>query len=133
MTHFLEHLDGTSAAAELLEAIKEVLHSDGKLLILSPDYLYMGKYFFDVDFSHSFVTTKRRLEQILLSANYKIIQSDYMNGQFSGFAAACIGILFKLLPFYSLNGILSKNSTFGKLYKLKASFVRCVFVTAQRL
>ena len=131
MTHFLEHIDGTSAAIGLLEDLKRVMNNNCKLVILSPDYLYMGMYFFDVDFSHSFVTTKRRLRQLLLSSNFTVIRCEYMNGQFSGFLAVVAGLFFKLMPFYTLSRILNENMIGEKLYKLKMSFVRCVFITAE--
>ena len=61
MINVMEHMNSMRDALQITQQIREVLKPKGKFVICSPDYLNYRYNFFNCDFSHSYVTTGRRL------------------------------------------------------------------------
>lgn len=132
MVAVMEHMNGTSDALQISQQIKNVLRPKGKFIICSPDYLNWGKHFFNCDFSHSFVTTRRRLRQLLLNAGFDNIESCHLSGPFGGIACFAISILAARLPFGLLNAWFPNNKVFYKLYKIQLTFSRRVLICGEK-
>ena len=84
MINVMEHMNSMRDALQITQQIREVLKPKGKFVICSPDYLNYRYNFFNCDFSHSYVTTGRRLKQLLISGGFGNIRSCYLSGPFSG-------------------------------------------------
>ena len=57
----LEHMSGIDAARDLVAESLRVLRPGGVCFIVVPDYLKERTFFWDVDYTHNFVTTERRV------------------------------------------------------------------------
>ncbi len=130
LSHVFEHLNDCSEAKHFLDEVDRVLKPNGFIFIISPDYLDFGKDFFNVDFSHNYVTTVRRLMELLIGSNLKFIDYKYTYGCFDGILGFLISRIIRLLTFWSRGDSLESyqgkkgNYISIKAYKLKVTFLR---------
>lgn len=67
----LEHMPGIDAAREFVAEAWRVLKTGGVLFVVVPDYLKERTFFWDVDYTHNFVTTERRVRQLLFDGGFE--------------------------------------------------------------
>ena len=68
----LEHMSGIDAARELVAEALRALRPGGVFFVVVPDYLKERGFFWDVDYTHNFVTTERRVRQVLYDGGFDI-------------------------------------------------------------
>ena len=68
----LEHMSGIDAAGELTAESLRVLRLGGVFFVVVPDYLKEKTFFWDVDYTHNFVTTERRVRQLLYDGGFEV-------------------------------------------------------------
>lgn len=68
----LEHMTGIDAARELVADVMRVLRPGGVSVVVVPDYLKERAFFWDVDYTHNFVTTERRVRQLLFDGGLHV-------------------------------------------------------------
>ncbi len=132
MINVMEHMNSMQDALQLAGQIREVLKPKGKLVICSPDYLNLRHNFFNCDFSHNYVTTRRRLKQLLVSTGFNNIKSCYLSGPLTGFICFIVSALAGRLPFGTLNAWFPDNKVVYKLYKMQLAFSRKVLILAEK-
>lgn len=132
MINVMEHTNSMQDALEIARQIRTVLKPKGKLVICSPDYLNWRLNFFNCDFSHNYVTTRRRLNQLLVNAGFKNIKSYYLCGPLTGFICFPLTALISLLPFRLLNALFPDNKVVYKLYKMQLTFLRKVLILGEK-
>ncbi len=132
MIHVMEHMSTMPDALQISGQIRKVLKPHGKLVICSPDYLNLRHNFFNCDFSHSYVTTRRRLEQLLIGSGYHNLKSRYFSGPLAGISALLASTLIARLPFASLNAFFPDSRIIRKFYKAQLSFSRQILIIGQR-
>ncbi len=132
MINVMEHMNGMQDALQITRQINQILKPKGTLVICSPDYLNWRHNFFNCDFSHNYVTTRRRLQQLLLNAGFKNVKSCYLSGPLTGFVCFLVTVLISRLPFGILNGLFPDNKVFYKLYKIQLTFLRKVLILAEK-
>jgi len=131
MNNVLEHMNGMPEALLISQQIRERLVPGGRFVVCSPDYLNMRRHFFNCDFSHGYVTTQRRLSQLLISAGYGEMKSGYVAGPFQGVAAVVVSVVAVHLPFGTLLSWWPKSRLLGKLYKLQLTLCRKVLIVSE--
>lgn len=90
----LEHMDGYKNALGLIKESYRILTPAGLVYVITPNYLTEKELFFDIDYTHNFVTTERRITQMLYDQEFKIILSKkYICGA-TGWIANLLNILF---------------------------------------
>lgn len=125
--HVFEHLDGNYQVAIFMSEARRALRPGGLLCILAPDYLHLRQDFFNVDYSHSNITTLRRTLQLLHDNGFDVLEHVYFSGFFKGFAATFVSHLVRLGLGFSTG-----NDLDSKLYKLKTAFLRSFLVIGAR-
>ena len=70
----LEHMSGIDAAREFVAEARRVLKPGGTMFVVVPDNLKERTFFWDVDYTHNFVTTERRVRQLLYDGGLDIRQ-----------------------------------------------------------
>lgn len=131
MINVMEHMNDMREALDVAQQIREHLEPGGRFVVCSPDYLNLRVHFFNCDFSHSYVTTQRRLTQLLISAGYGSTRSRYIAGPFSGAVAVLLAACIARLPFGAFHAWFSRNRFFSKLYKIQLSLSRKVLVVGE--
>jgi SAM-dependent methyltransferase len=128
MINVMEHMNGLEQALDTACQVRRVLNPGGKFLIHSPDYLSWRSHFFNCDFSHNYVTTRRRLDQLLVNAGYEGIRSGYMSGPFAGAGAVVLSAFASRMPFGALEALFPYCPVCSRLYKLQLTLSRRVLI-----
>jgi SAM-dependent methyltransferase len=68
----LEHMSGIDAARDFVAESLRALRPGGVCFIVVPDYLKERTFFWDVDYTHNFVTTERRVRQLLYDGGFEV-------------------------------------------------------------
>ena len=85
MCHIFEHFMDYKEALKVLGDIFEILKTGGRLLLFHPDYLDWGTDYFDGDYSHSLILTRKRIDDLVSDSGFKIIHRDSFRSFFHGF------------------------------------------------
>lgn len=73
--YVIEHLPSGIDLYNALENLKSLLKVDGILVLQFPDVMKMGKEFWNIDYTHTFPTTKRNVNQAILDSNMYVEKS----------------------------------------------------------
>lgn len=128
MINVMEHMNGLEQALDIACQIRQVLKPGGRFLIHAPDYLSWRRQFFNCDFSHNYVTTRRRLDQLLVNAGYEDIRSRYMSGPFIGAGAVVLSAFASRMPFGALEALFPRCPICSRGYKLQLTLSRRVLI-----
>jgi SAM-dependent methyltransferase len=132
MINVMEHMNSMQEALQISRQIRRILKPKGKLVICSPDYLNLRHNFFNSDFSHSYITTRRRLKQLLISAGFNNIKSCHLSGPLTGFMCFLVTAAISRLPFGLFNAFFPDNKVVYKLYKVQLAFSRKVLILGEK-
>lgn len=128
MINVLEHMSSMEQALDLACQVRHLLKPGGRFVIHCPDYLSWRRHFFNCDFSHNYVTTRRRLSQLLVNAGYDDIQGRYMSGPFQGLGAVLLSAVASRMPFGTLSALRPTCGLLAKLYTLQLTFSRRILI-----
>jgi SAM-dependent methyltransferase len=131
-THVLEHMPSYSSARMFFSEANRVLAPGGILFIISPDFNDMGKLFFDVDYSHSFMTTPNRLSQIAKDSGLVVAKQKFLYGALPFFPGIIFNVLVKL-AFFTIRFI-KENSMFEYrgVFKTEYMFSRAIYMVFRK-
>jgi len=130
--HVLEHCDGSTRAQELISEMGRIVRRGGCVLIISPDFLWTGDYFWDCDYTHNFPTSSRRLSQLFIDQGLEIINLEYLYNHLSGWRGYCVGRLVSLMPYRYLGSQPHSAGYSERIYRLRMTFSRSVLIVARR-
>jgi SAM-dependent methyltransferase len=80
----LEHMSGIDAARVWVADALRLLRPGGTLFVVVPDYLKERGFFWDIDYTHNFVTTERRMRQLLYDGGFEIARVVRSIGRATG-------------------------------------------------
>jgi ubiquinone/menaquinone biosynthesis C-methylase UbiE len=126
-SHVIEHSPGYSEALAFLEEMRRVAKCGGLVALVAPDYLALREDFWNCDYSHSFVTTRRRLRQMYHDVGLTVTEERSLYGPLTGAAGwfagqtaggRMMGNIARAIP-----------GAFGeKLYKLRLTFAHAILI-----
>ena len=97
--HLIEHFPTWQDALDFTEASRDRLSTGGRLVIVAPDILSWRQHFWDVDWSHGYPTTLRRLEQLISESGMEVERATYTaGGTFGMVAPSTLAFLAALVP-----------------------------------
>ena len=82
----LEHMSGIDAARQFTAEALRSLRPGGVFFVVVPDYLKERTFFWDVDYTHNFVTTERRVKQLFNDGGFDILHVERSIGVATGVA-----------------------------------------------
>jgi SAM-dependent methyltransferase len=128
----LEHMSGIDAAREFVAEARRVLRPGGTFFVVVPDYLKERTFFWDVDYTHNFVTTERRVTQLLYDGGFDVRAVVRSIGAATGvkrdlLAAAA---MFTNLP--GLNTLSRRTGTANLLFKVRKNLFETIEFVAQK-
>jgi SAM-dependent methyltransferase len=130
----LEHMAGIDAARAFVAEAHRVLHPGGVLFVVVPDYLKERTFFWDVDYTHNFVTTERRVRQLLYDGGFAIEEVVHSIGAATGFGRDLLaaGAVVANLP--GLNVLARRTGTGDLLFRVRKNlFATLEFVARKPL
>jgi SAM-dependent methyltransferase len=133
MLSVMEHMNTFPDAMEVTRQVRDVLQPGGLFVVYSPDYLNWRLSFFNCDSSHNYVTSRRRLTQLLVNNGFQDYKSCHLSGPVSGCLCFLMTAVGARLPFAVLNAMFPRSKIVYKLYKIQISFLRKVLVVGKKL
>jgi SAM-dependent methyltransferase len=131
-SHVLEHMPTWENALNFIKECSRVVKPGGLIGIESPDYLKCGQYFWDVDYTHSFVTTKRRMQQICIDAGLKVREITTFSGPYTSLRAAFTMFVAKYFPLRFITKITSNLIEPERFYRGKLTFLGSILIVAEK-
>ncbi len=128
MNSVIEHMNTMTDALELTRQVHALLNPGGRFVLYAPDYANWRHHFFIGDFSHSYITSWRRLEELLISAGFDRVEGCYQTATFRGVLCFLVSGAAAWLPFGWLDVLLPKSKLVRKLYKIQIGLLRRVLV-----
>lgn len=134
----LEHMPTYIEAMELLNESYRVLKPGGYLYLEFPNYFAWNKMFFDMDYSHSFITTKRRVAQMLTDSDFiiKNIGIWSIGSWNSGLVSSLLRLVIRFgIIFLNWEIVTLFFEYFNKdelLLKVRKNLLEVIIITAQK-
>ena len=82
----LEHMRGIDDARQFTAEALRTLKPGGHFFVVVPNYLKERAFFWDVDYTHNFVTTPRRMKQLLYDGGFEVLHLERAIGISTGIA-----------------------------------------------
>lgn len=108
MSHVIEHLGSYDMILDFFKEVRRVLKPDGYLVLLFPDYLSWKQDFYNIDYSHNFPMTIKRLQNLAKDGELEICRLTDYCGPFLGWKGRlfkCAGKMFPFKTAYALNPV----------------------------
>jgi SAM-dependent methyltransferase len=128
----LEHMSGIDAAREFVAEARRVLRPGGLLFVVVPDYLKERGFFWDIDYTHNFITTERRVRQLLYDGGFDIARVVRSIGLATGPArdALAAGALLANLP--GLDALSRYTRTEDLLFRIRKNLFETLAFVAHK-
>lgn len=135
LSHIIEHMQSSEKALQLVSEIRRILKPNGYVCIIAPDYLHSHSFFYDGDYTHSFVTTQNRIKMLLADAGYQIIFNKYFTGAQLGWfqwVLSIIGKIYNNYLYWIFQGILKSKIDSTRFGRTRGALARFIFILAQK-
>lgn len=128
----LEHMSGIDAARQFTAEAFRALRPGGVFFVVVPDYLKERTFFWDVDYTHNFVTTERRVKQLFNDGGFDILHIERGIGVATGIArdALAAGALVVNLP--GIDALSRYTRTEELLFKIRKNLFETLTFVAQK-
>ncbi len=128
----LEHMAGIDQARALVAEAWRVLRPAGVFFIVVPDYLKERTFFWDVDYTHSFVTTERRVRQLLYDGGFSIEAVVHSIGAARGVVRDVLALAGALARLPGLEGLARRTGTGELLFRVRKNLFATIEVVARK-
>jgi SAM-dependent methyltransferase len=128
----LEHMSGIDAAHAFASEAHRVLRPGGIAFIVVPDYLKERLFFWDVDYTHNFITTERRVRQLLGDHGFTIERVVRSIGPSTGVARDVLAACSMLTNMPGLDPLSRYTGTEDLLFRVRKNFFETLAFVARR-
>jgi SAM-dependent methyltransferase len=128
----LEHMSGIDGARAFAAEAHRVLRPGGVAFIVVPDYLKERTFFWDVDYTHNFVTTERRVRQLLGDHGFTVAQVVRSIGASTGVARDLLAGLSMLANLPGLEPLSRYTRTEDVLFRVRKNFFETLAFVARK-
>ena len=128
----LEHMAGIDAARAFVAEGLRALRRGGVLFVVVPDYLKERAFFWDIDYTQNFVTTERRVRQLLYDGGLEIAATVRSIGAATGLRrdALAAGALLVNLP--GVDAVSRWTRTEELLFRVRKNLFETLAFVARR-
>lgn len=128
----LEHMNGIDGARAFASEAFRVLRPGGVAFIVVPDYLKERTFFWDVDYTHNFVTTERRVRQLLGDHGFGVERVVRSIGASTGVGRDLLAALSMLANVPGLNALSRWTGTEDALFRVRKNFFETLTFVARK-
>jgi SAM-dependent methyltransferase len=128
----LEHMSGIDAARGFVSEGWRVLRPRGLFFIVVPDYLKERGFFWDIDYTHNFITTERRVRQLLHDGGFEVIDFVRSIGLATGLSRDLLAGASMLANLPGIDPLSRYTGTAELLYKVRKNLFETLAFVARR-
>lgn len=128
----LEHMPGIEAAQAMVAEAKRVLRAGGVFFVVVPDYLKERGFFWDIDYTHNFVTTERRVRQLLYDGGFDVLRMVRSIGLARGVLRDLLAGVSILANVPGLDPLSRYTRTEDLLFKIRKNLFQTLAFVARR-
>lgn len=128
----LEHMPGIDAARQFTAEAWRSLRSGGHFFVVVPNYLQERAFFWDVDYTHNFVTTPRRMRQLLYDGGFEILQMERAIGVTTGVARDLLDIPKLLVNAPGVDTLSRYTGTEELVFKIRKNLFETLAFVARK-
>jgi SAM-dependent methyltransferase len=128
----LEHMSGIDAARAFVAEALRVLRPGGVVFIVVPDYLKERGFFWDIDYTHNFPTTERRVRQLLYDGGFEIERVVRSIGTATGPARDLLALAALLVNIPGLDALSRYTRTAELLFKIRKNLFETLTFVARK-
>jgi len=118
----LEHMSGIDAAHAFASETYRALRPNGVAFIVVPDYLKERTFFWDVDYTHNFITTERRVRQLLGDHGFAVERVVRSIGASTGVSRDLLAACSMLANIPGLDPLSRYTGTEDLLFRVRKNF-----------
>ena len=111
---------------------RRVLKPGGVFFVVVPDYLKERGFFWDIDYTHNFVTTERRVRQLLHDGGFDILRTVRTIGLAQGLMRDVLAGASILVNVPGLNALSRYTRTEDLLFKIRKNLFETLAFVARR-
>jgi len=131
MSHVMEHFESYPAVINVLNGLHNVLKKDGYLIIVVPDYLDWKADFFNGDYSHSYITTERRLRELVCDMGFTIEKIQYYRACYTFPQTILIYPVHVLIKIFA-GTVYNFCRKLDVMFKMKVTFARNILIICKK-
>lgn len=128
----LEHMSGIDAARALAAEARRVLRPGGVFFVVVPDYLKERGFFWDIDYTHNFITTERRVRQLMHDGGFDVVEMVRSIGLATGLQRDILAGASMLANIPGLDPLSRYTGTEELLYKIRKNLFETLAFVARR-
>jgi SAM-dependent methyltransferase len=128
----LEHMSGIDAARHFTAEAFRALEPGGIFFVVVPDYLKERTFFWDVDYTHNFVTTERRVRQLFNDNGFDILEIERSIGVATGLKRDALAAGAVLVNLPGMNTLSRRTGTEDLLFKIRKNLFETLTFVARK-
>jgi SAM-dependent methyltransferase len=128
----LEHMKGICAAQQLASEMFRTLAPQGIVFLSVPSFLDWRTDFFNLDYTHDFVTTELNVSQLLTDAGFTVEYVGYSYGCFLSDVGRIFNFSAKLARWLLMTFLPRKSGRREKIQKLGVLFAENILIIARK-
>ena len=128
----LEHMSGIDAARQFTAEALRVLRPGGVFFVVVPDYLKERGFFWDIDYTHNFVTTERRVRQLFYDGGFEIERVVRSIGTATGVARDLLAFGALVVNIPGTDALSRYTGTEELLYKIRKNLFETLTFVARK-
>jgi predicted SAM-dependent methyltransferase len=128
----MEHMSGIDAARAFTADALRLLKPGGVFFVVVPDYLKERTFFWDVDYTHNFVTTERRMKQLFNDGGFVVERVVRSIGVATGLRRDALAAAAVLANVPGLNTLSRWTGTEDTLFKVRKNLFETLTFVARK-
>jgi SAM-dependent methyltransferase len=128
----VEHMSGIDAARELVADAWRTLRPGGIFFVVVPDYLKERGFFWDIDYTHNFVTTERRMRQLLYDGGFTIEKVVRSIGRATGVGRDVLAAGSILVNIPGVDALSRHTRTEELLFRVRKNLFETLTIVARK-
>ena len=128
----MEHMPGIDAARAFTADALRLLKPGGVFFVVVPDYLKERTFFWDVDYTHNFVTTERRMRQLFNDGGFRVERIVRSIGAATGLKRDALAAAALLTTLPGLNTLSRRTGTEDLLFKVRKNLFETLTFVARK-
>ncbi len=128
----VEHMSGIDAARDWVAEALRLIRPGGTLFVVVPDYLKEREFFWDIDYTHNFITTERRMRQLLYDGGFEVTRMVRSIGLATGFRRDLLAAAALIANVPGTNTLSRYTGTEELLFKVRKNLFETLAFVARR-